>query len=156
MRYPTAKPIDQFPCFLGESIYVKLDIHCQQCCTDWQKDKNQNYAKATCALAGRAVTAGGFSDLGRLRLKPFLMARMTEKPCFATAPSLNSSVVMHCNRFAPRTTECFFFRHPLWHELANDDKHNKHENNGDCNIFLAHEFLQANELAKPTAVGGSA
>ena len=123
---------------------VKLDIHCQQCCTDWQKDKNQNYAKATCALAGRAVTAGRFSDLGRLRLKPFLMARMTEKPCFATAPSLNSSVVMHCNRFAPRTPECFFFRHPLWHELANDNKHNKRENNGDCNIFLAHEFLQAN------------
>ena len=133
---------------------VKLDIHCQQCCTDWQKDKNQNYAKATCALAGRAVTAGRFSDLGRLRLKPFLMARMTEKPCFATAPSLNSSVVMHCNRFAPRTPECFFFRHPLWHELANDNKHNKRENNGDCNIFLAHEFLQANALSSAAAVGG--
>ena len=25
MRYPTAKPIDQFPCFLGESIYAGLE-----------------------------------------------------------------------------------------------------------------------------------
>jgi hypothetical protein len=25
MRYPTAKPIDQFPCILGESIYVVLE-----------------------------------------------------------------------------------------------------------------------------------
>ena len=24
MRFPTAKPIDQFPCFLGESIYAGL------------------------------------------------------------------------------------------------------------------------------------
>ena len=24
MRFPTAKPIDQFPCFLGESIYERL------------------------------------------------------------------------------------------------------------------------------------
>jgi len=26
MRYPTAKPINQFPCFLGESIYERLEV----------------------------------------------------------------------------------------------------------------------------------
>jgi hypothetical protein len=137
-------------------LTAKLDIHCQKCCTDWQKDKNQNYAKATCTFARRAVAAGGFSDPGWLRLKPFLMARMTEKSCFATAPSLNRPVVVYRNRFAPRAPERFFFRHPLWHELANDDKHSQGDNNGDCNIFLTHKFLQANEKAKPTAEGGSA
>ena len=26
MRFPTAKSIDQFPCFLGESIYARLAL----------------------------------------------------------------------------------------------------------------------------------
>jgi hypothetical protein len=47
MRYPAAKPIDQFPCVLGESIYDGL----RTWATEIQARTHHN--KAACALANK-------------------------------------------------------------------------------------------------------